>query len=421
MSYALYTSHMNRLTLSFLIAFIPVVALGFLLPERALHGPQIEQAYVSIQGADIVVFVRDGCPHCAAFEEYAVRNNLSVEYHEVTEIHSQKLFSSLQDRAPALNQGVPTIIIDGQVSQGYDTDEDGDALLSRLVACQESEDGCLPFVDFLASEETVDVIATGETCTEDCEADLDKYVFDLWFIGEVDLTLLSLPVLALLLGFLDGFNPCAMWVLITLLTLLINTHDMKKVWVIGGTFLFVSGAVYYLFIAAWLNVFLIIGYNLWVQKVIGLVAIGGGGFYLYEAFGKNPNECKVTNMQHRQKVIARMKEIMQISAWPAMIVGVAILAVSVNMIELVCTAGLPAIFTQILAFNDVSDAARYGYIGLFILMYMIDDFIIFAIAIYTLHATGLTTKYRRFTLIFGGLLMYGLGMLLIFAPEILTF
>jgi hypothetical protein len=91
------------------------------------------------------------------------------------------------------------------------------------------------------------------------------------------------------------------------------------------------------------------------------------------------------------------------------------------MIELVCTAGLPAIFTQILAFNDVSTIARYWYIFLYILLYMIDDTIIFAIAVYTLHATGLTNKYRRFTFVFGGFLMYALGMLLIFAPEMLTF
>jgi hypothetical protein len=116
-----------------------------------------------------------------------------------------------------------------------------------------------------------------------------------------------------------------------------------------------------------------------------------------------------------------MKQVMTKTAWPAMVLGVAVLAVSVNMIELVCTAGLPAVFTQILAFNNVSNIARYGYLLLYILMYMLDDLIIFAIAIFTLHASGLTTKYRRFTLIFGGVLMYGLGLLLIFAPEALTF
>ena len=212
-----------------------------------------------------------------------------------------------------------------------------------------------------------------------------------------------------------------MWVLITLLTLLINTHDMKKVWVIGGTFLFVSGAIYYLFIAAWLNVFLLIGYNFWVQKVIGIVAIGGGGFYLYEAFGKDPNECSVRDLSARQRTIAKMKHILEISAWPAMILGVSILAISVNMIELVCTAGLPAIFTQILAFNDITDLARYWYIFIYIILYMIDDMVIFGIAVYTLHATGMTTKYRRFTMIFGGVLMYSLGILLIFAPNALMF
>lgn len=415
---------MKRLAAFWLLALIPVAILGTLHPERLMKGPQIETRYASVQGADIVAFVRDGCPHCADFEEFATEQRWEVEYLEITELGAPELFAKVQDHAPALQQGVPTIVINGTILQGYETHETtGTRLAAIYNACRTSDDGCLPFHDFLASDaKDVEVMtAAGGTCTENCETDTSKYTLNLWFIGPVDLTIMSLPALSILLGFLDGFNPCAMWVLITLLTLLINTHDMKKVWIIGGTFLFVSGAVYYLFIAAWLNVFLLIGYNMWVQKVIGLVAIAGGGFYLYEAFGKDPNQCKVTNLSRRQRMIARMKEIMEYSAWPAMILGVAILAVSVNMIELVCTAGLPAIFTQILAFNNVTDLARYGYIGLYILMYMIDDFAIFAIAVFTLHATGLTTKYRRFTLIFGGALMYALGLLLIFYPEALTF
>lgn len=412
---------MKRLILFFALAALPVVVLGTLFPEKVLHRPVLTERYDSTAGADIVVFVRDGCPHCAAFEAYALQHELEVEYHEVTELDAQKLFTDLQERAPALNQGVPTFVINGHVSQGYDTDEHGDAIAARTEACQKSTKGCLPFEEFLAGGNTVEVEATGETCTENCDADLERYTLDLWFFGPTDLTLLSLPTLSILLGFLDGFNPCAMWVLITLLTLLINTHDMKKVWIIGGTFLFVSGAIYYLFIAAWLNVFLLIGYNFWVQKAIGLVAIGGGGFYLYEAFGKDPNQCHVSNLAGHKRIIDKMKHILELSAWPAMILGVSVLAVSVNMIELVCTAGLPAIFTQILAFNDVTHWARYWYILIYIILYMIDDVVIFGIAVYTLHATGMTTKYRRFTLIFGGFLMYSLGMLLIFAPEALTF
>jgi len=415
---------MRRLACFLTAVVVPLVLLAVLFPDRIFKGSVPELRYVSTPGADIVVFVRDGCPHCAEFEEFAKEQGWEVEYFEVTQVDSQKLFTELQEHAPILQQGVPTVIIDGVVTQGYDTHETtGTALKEQLGACRTSKDGCLSFKDFLASDRRdVPVKSAAEgTCTKDCEVDESKYIFDLWFIGEVNLLDLSLPSLSLLLGFLDGFNPCAMWVLVTLLTLLIATRDMRKVWVIGGTFLFVSGAVYYLFIAAWLNVFLLIGYNLWVQKIIGLVAITGGGFYLYEAFGKDPNVCHVTDLKHHQKTIAKMQAILEKSAWPAMIVGVAVLAISVNMIELVCTAGLPAVFTQILALNEVSTLARYSYLGLYILMYMIDDLAIFAIAVYTLRATGLTTKYRRFTLVFGGVLMYALGILLIFYPEALTF
>ena len=425
--YFRYTSHkspMKRLLIFFAFGLVPVAILATLYPQRFIEGPQLaDQHYIPDPGADIVAFVREGCPHCAAFFEFVQEQEWRVDYHEITNIDTQRMFEELQQRAPTLNQGVPTIIIDGRVFQGYDTDEtSGVGLKTVYESCRGSPEGCLSYEEFISSNRTVEVeLSTAGTCTEDCEADLDKYVFDLWIFGEVDLTLLSLPALAILLGFLDGFNPCAMWVLITLLTLLINTHDMRKVWIIGSTFLLVSGAVYYLFIAAWLNVFLLIGFNVIVQKLIGAIAIFGGAFYLYEALGRDPTVCHVASHSRRQKIIERMKDVAQRTQWPAMIFGVIVLATSVNMIELVCTAGLPAIFTQILAFNNISDLARYGYIGLYILLYLIDDFAIFAVAIYTLHATGLTTKYRRFTLIFGGVLMYSLGLLLIFAPELLTF
>lgn len=413
----------KRLAVFALGASVPVLLLALLYPQRFLHGPDIGKAvkYPPNPGAEIVAYVRDGCPHCAAFHAFVEKKGWTVDYREITQIDTQQRFRELQDVSPTLNQGVPTVIINGHIYQGYEKDEtSGTGLETVYDACKASAEGCTSYDDFMATAQNVPVQMSGDTCLENCEADLDKYKINLMGY-EVDLLSYSLPGLAILLGFLDGFNPCAMWVLITLLTLLINTHDWKKVWIIGSTFLFVSGAVYYLFIAAWLNVFLLIGFNSIVQKVIGLVAIGGGAFYLYEAFGKDPNQCKVTNLSQRQKTIAKMKKLMEVTEWPALILGVSILAISVNMIELVCTAGLPAVFTQIIAFNNVSNLYRYALIGLFILMYMIDDFIIFAIAVTTLHATGLTTKYRRFTLIFGGFLMYGLGLLLIFAPEALTF
>lgn len=413
----------KRTILFLLAALVPVAVLSTLYPDRLIRGGAGGGGdYSRNPDAAIIAFIRQGCPHCRDFRAFADENGWTVDYRDIAEPGAQETFRALQRKAPDLSQAVPTFVIGGHILQGYDDADGAGAKLQALHdSCRALEDGCLLLDPFLASEGTTDVITAQGTCTGDCEIDTDRYVLDVWLVGEVDLTLLSLPALSVLLGFIDGFNPCAMWVLVTLLTLLINTHDMRKVWVVGGTFLFVSGAIYYLFIAAWLNVFLLIGLNAIVQKIIGIVAVLGGGFYLYEAIGKNPDECKVTNLTRRQRTIAKMKNVLHTAQWPAMIVSVAILAVSVNTIELVCTAGLPAVFTQILAFNDVSAAARYALIGLYILLYMIDDLVIFAIAVTALHATGLTKKYSRFTLISGGILMYALGLLLLFAPEVLAF
>ena len=379
------------------------------------------------------VFVRDGCPHCAAFEKFMdtwfERGDApDVTYYEVMNTDTQALFKKVQERMPGLTQGVPTIILDGQIIQGYDTDLTTGLRIEHLYReCSEREGGCITFEGFLGGAGATSIAGKTSTCSGDpaepctSQEDEERFIFDFWFVGKTDLRDLSLPALSLVLGGLDGFNPCAMWVLITLLTLLINTRSWTKIIVIGGTFLLVSGIMYYIFIAAWLNVFLLLGFNQWVQKIIGIVAIGGGSFYLYEAFGKDPNQCKVTNFSGRQKTIERMKKVLSASSWPLMVGGVAVLAVSVNLVELVCTAGLPAIFTAILAHNALTTAEHYWYLLLYILAYMFDDLIIYAIAIGTLHATGFTTKYRRFTLIFGGFLMAALGLLLIFFPEALTF
>jgi len=411
----------RRLLLFFIGAFLPAVVIALIFPGRIFRNQPVAPPPPEIRG-DIVAFVSDNCPHCAAFKAYAAAQKWNVDLFEISQPTSQELFAKVQERAPSLQQGVPTIVVNGHIIQGYKDDATtGKRIGSLLSAMQKQPDESVSFEEFLVSEQHVKVETTEGTCTEGCTVNLDEYIFDVPLIGKVDLTRLSLPMLSVLVGFLDGFNPCAMWVLITLLTLLIATRDPKKIWMIGGTFLFVSGAMYYLFIAAWLNAFLILGFNAWVQKIIGLIAIGGGAFYFYEALGKDPNACAVTDAQQKKRIIDRMRDILQKAAWPAMLLGVAVLAISVNAIELVCTAGLPAVFTQILAFNDVTPLARYLYIGLYILLYMIDDIVIFAIAVWTLHATGLTRKYARFTLIFGGFLMYALGFLLIFAPEVLTF
>ncbi len=420
----------HSLKIFLFFSFLPVLFLASLFPERLLLVSRNIENHYSVPGADIVAFIQEDCGHCRQFKRFALQQGWPVEYHELGNSEAQSLFDKLIQAIPGITWSTPTVIVNGFVFQGYHSDDEtGSSIKNILDNCQKHGDSCLSFYDLLQGTEPQKTPVGEEQsfCPLDggavsCNVAVDdEYVFNVWLLGPVDLASLSLPVLTILLGFLDGFNPCAMWVLVSLLTLLFTLNDMRKMLIIGFTFLLVSGAMYYLFIAAWLNVFLFVGYNFWIQKIIGIIAVGAGGFYYYESFGKDPNACQVTNLEQRQKIIGKMKKVLQYSSWPLMLGGITVLAISVNMIELICTAGLPAVFSKILANNHVSSVARYAYLLLYVVIYMIDDLIIFAIALFTMQATGITTKYRRATFIFGGTMMYGLGILMMFFPEVLIF
>jgi len=242
-----------------------------------------------------------------------------------------------------------------------------------------------------------------------------------WFGKEINLQRLSLPALTLILGIMDGFNPCAMWVLAFMLALLISSGSRKKLWLIGGTFIIVSGIVYYLFMAAWLNAFLFIGYIRITQIIIGILSIVAGVYYLREFYKQRKSAvCEVTTTKQKEKIIDRINKIVSPKAiLPATIIGVIILAFTVNMVELLCSVGLPAIYTRILTLNNLSTLSYYAYMLFYILLYMLDDIIIFLIAAITLSHVGFTGRYSKYMYLIGGLLILFLGFSMLFKPELL--
>jgi hypothetical protein len=221
-------------------------------------------------------------------------------------------------------------------------------------------------------------------------------------LGTIQTANLSLPVLSVVLGFVDGFNPCAMWTLLFLISLLLGMKDRKRMWILGTTFIITSAFVYFLFLTAWLNFFLILGFVFWVRIVIGLVALGVG---IYNLRDYHLNKEGIT---HERKFILAFG-------------GIILLAFAVNLVELVCSAGLPAIYTQILSISNLSPGQHYSYILIYIFFFMIDDLVVFAIAMITLHAVGVQSKYARLSRLIGGILMLIIGALLLFKPEILMF
>jgi len=269
-----------------------------------------------------------------------------------------------------------------------------------------------------------------EICLKDClvgEETITSQKIKIPFLGEIDVSKMSLPVLTITLGALDGFNPCAMWILLFLITLLINVRSRKRMYLIGGTFILASGIVYYLILTAWLKLFLAISYVNLTRILIGVFALGLGIWQIKNFINYQPGTCKVTDGKQgfQEKIKNGLKnhaEKLVLSPLNLGIIGgIIILALGVNLVEFFCSAGLPAIYTRILSLNNVSNLDYHLYLLLYTFVFMLDDLIIFSLAFFALSKLGFTEKYNYWATLVGGLLTLILGILLIFKPEILMF
>jgi hypothetical protein len=192
-------------------------------------------------------------------------------------------------------------------------------------------------------------------------------------------------------------------------------------WILGTAFIVASASVYFLFMAAWLNFILFIGIVVWIRILIGLVALGGGSYSIKDYF-KNPQAgCKVTGSEKRKKIFEKLKNITHQKSFYLALGGIILLAFAVNLVELICSAGLPAVYTQVLALSNLAKWQYYLYILLYVFVFMLDDLFVFFVAMTTLQMTGITTKYSRYSRLIGGILMLIIGLLLIFKPAWLMF
>jgi hypothetical protein len=270
--------------------------------------------------------------------------------------------------------------------------------------------------------EMLGIISSSGTLTyDDLVSGEHHKIINIPFIGEVEIQKLSLPVLSIVIGTIDGFNPCAMWVLLFLISVLIGMKDKKRMWFLGLTFLITSALIYLVFMLAWLNIVMFIGAIWWVKLLIALTALIGGILNLRAFLKSKEAGCEVVDEKKRKKLFARIKKFTHQKSFILAMFGVIVLAISVNFIELTCSAGLPVLFTNILALNNLSTIEYTIYFALYILFFLIDDLIVFIIAMATLQLTGLSNKYGKYSHLIGGILMLIIGILLLFKPEWLMF
>ncbi|RJX28880.1 MAG: hypothetical protein C4531_11100 [Desulfurivibrio sp.] len=264
-------------------------------------------------------------------------------------------------------------------------------------------------------------VAAGLTDQQQAAADQPAMdtIFHLPLLGRQDARDYSLPALAVILGLLDGFNPCAMWVLVYLISLIMGLNDRRKIWLLVGSFLLASGVLYFLFLTAWLNAFLFIGYLRPLTLLIGLFALWTGTGNLREyVVTRGAVACKVTDDKAKKKTMDRIRQLVSSPLTMASIFGIMVLAFAVNSIEFLCSAGIPAIFTHVLAISDADVMQYYACILLYVFCFMLDDLLIFSSAVLAVNSSC-GEKYAGLCKALGGIIMIVLGVLLTFFPDML--
>lgn len=367
---------------------------------------------VSAQSGKVAMelFWAEGCPHCAKEKLFLTElqdkyPNLEIKSYEISQSLANSLI--LQQRGRELKadvSGVPFTVIGKQYVMGFrDNETTGKQIEAFIVQAMENN----PNGEIKAVPES----PTNQPAVQTLKVP---------FLGEINLARLSLPVLTFLIALMDGFNPCAMWTLLFLISLLLGMKDRKRMWVLGTAFIVTSALVYFLFLSAWLNLFLFVGMIIWVRLAIGLVALAAGSMNLRDYF-QNRTSCKVTGNEKRQKVFTKLRTITTNKQFLVALGGIILLAIAVNLVELICSAGLPAVYTQVLSLSHLPTWQYYLYLFFYVFVFMLDDLFIFFTAMITLRVVGIQSKYSSISKLVGGFIMIIIGLLLLFKPSLLMF
>ena len=238
------------------------------------------------------------------------------------------------------------------------------------------------------------------------------------FLGTINMKDVSIPLVAVILGLIDGFNPCAMWILLFLINMLFGMKNKKRAWILGYTFLLTSGLVYFLSMIG-INFILGVTTIKYMKLAIAIFILVAGILNLkkYLKIRKEDVGCTVVDDKKRKNIVGKMKKIKNSDNFFIAIFGIIILEATVNLIELACSLGFPVIFTEILNINNIEGITKIIYLLIYIFFYMFDDFIVFTFSMITLEATGITNKYNKLCTLISAIIMILMGLLLIVKPE----
>ncbi len=367
-------------------------------------------------------FHGDGCPHCAEeqtdlIDDLKKDSSINVEEIEVWHDSENKELLDKVISAYGSRSGVPYNVIGDTTIIGYS--ESNGEKIKRAIEYYKTHE----YTDEIKKIKNGEKVQINDQFSKEEEKTDQEQTIDVPIIGKVNLKNISIMSAAVLIGLVDGFNPCAMWVLLFLITTLISLKDKKRLLLLGSIFLLTSGFVYFLIMFSWLNIVVSVSTSIIFRYLIGIFAIGAGIYNLYNFLKglKSDDGCEVVDKKKRKDIFKKIKKFTHEKSLLLAILGIMLLAVSVNIVELLCSAGLPLIFSELLLINNVTGIKAIGYDLIYIIFFMLDDFIVFIIALKTLDVVGISTKFNKYSHLIGGLIMLLIGILLLVNPGALMF
>lgn len=345
---------------------------------------------------NIYLFYSKICPHCQKEEKYfetlkeKYQDKINIYTYEVTENKTNnEIMKSLKKELKENSQGVPFTIIGSKTFLGYD-----ESLNERI-------------------EITIESYLDENTKTDN--------TYTIPILGKIEAKNASIILIAIILGFIDGFNPCAMWILLLLINMCISIKDKKKMLIVCITFIITSGIIYFL---SMLGIGFILDLTTisYIRNIIAILAIILGIYNLYTYLKtRKQTGCHVVKKEKRKTIITKINNILNNKNTLLMFGGTIILATSVSLVEMACSLGFPTIFLELLSINNIHSFLKVTYLLIYILFYLIDDIVVLFLSIKAFETKGISTKYNKYVHLIGGLIMILMGVLLIFKPEWIMF
>jgi cytochrome c biogenesis protein CcdA/glutaredoxin len=344
---------------------------------------------------ELLFFWGDGCPHCADQKRFhdGLRTDfpdLVIREHEVWYDEANRdLFRRTAAAAGIEPSGVPTTFYGDRVWVGY-SDQIGREIRATIEAVYTGADPPPP----------------------------ERTVIDVPLLGAVDVGGRSIIASTLIIGFVDGINPCSLWVLSILLALVLHSGSRRRVAVVGGTFLVITSGMYGLYIAGAYSVFAYAQFLPWIQRAVALVVGTMGLLQLKDAAGIGAGPSLSVPDSAKPGLYVRMRGLAASDRpIPTVLGATALLAVGVSLLETPCTLGLPILWTSLLTQNDVAPLGAAVLFLLYLGAFLLDELIVFGAAVGTMRAIKLQEHHGQALKLISGVVMVTLALVMGFRPE----